>query len=254
MLDLSELQAAGLFSSLPENGQYLGAELLNDFMAKGRDTWKATRALLTDLLREGGSPALRDNEALRGVALLPQSSVQMHMPARIGDYTDFYSSKYHAFNVGVMFRGRANALQPNWTWLPVGYHGRASSVVVSGTPVTRPNGQLQPDDTKPPVFGTCKLLDFELEMAAFVGGPGNKLGQPLTLEQAEAMMFGLVVMNDWSARDIQKWEYVPLGPFTAKNFATTISPWIVTMEALEPFKVPNQEQVSSEKQTNAHTK
>jgi len=243
VLDLSVLYRAGVFSSLPDGGAFLDEPALNGLMSKGRAVWVAVRELLTDLLREGGSAKLRDDAALRARALVPQSQVRMHVPARIGDYTDFYSSKYHAYNVGVMFRGKANALQPNWSWLPVGYHGRSSSIVVSGTPVTRPNGQLQPDETKPPVFGACKLLDFELEMGAFVGGTGNALGQPMTLAQAEESLFGLVVLNDWSARDVQKWEYVPLGPFTAKNFATTISPWVVTLEALRPFAVPNQAQI-----------
>lgn len=244
VLDLAALLEAGIFASLPGGGAYFGESSLNAFMSQGRPVWRAARALLTALLTEGGENAtLRDNAALRSAALVSRSAVKMHVPAQIGDYTDFYSSKYHAYNVGVMFRGKDNALQPNWAWLPVGYHGRSSSVVVSGEPITRPNGQLQPDESKPPVYGPCKLLDFELEMAAFVGGPGNLMGQPLTTAQAEEMMFGLVVMNDWSARDVQKWEYVPLGPFTAKNFGTTISPWIVTMEALEPFRVPNQEQV-----------
>jgi len=164
----------------------------------------------------------------------------MELPCSIGDYTDFYSSRYHATNVGIMFRGKDNALQPNWLHLPVGYHGRASSVVVSGTDIKRPNGQLAPD-LKTPSWGPCKLMDFELEMACFVGA-GNKLGEPITMANANDHIFGLTTMNDWSARDIQKWEYVPLGPFGAKNFGTTISPWIVTLEALEPFKVDNEEQ------------
>jgi fumarylacetoacetase len=162
----------------------------------------------------------------------------MHLPADIGDYTDFYSSREHAFNVGTMFRGPENALMPNWVHLPVGYHGRASSVVVSGTPIRRPNGQTRPDLDKPPVFGPCKLLDIELEMAYFIG-PGNTHGQPITTSEASNHIFGMVLMNDWSARDIQKWEYVPLGPFLAKNFGTTISPWVVTMDALKPFACPN---------------
>merc|ERR1712168_837664 len=145
----------------------------------------------------------------------------------------------HATNVGTMFRGKDNALMPNWKWLPVGYHGRASSVVVSGTPIRRPNGQTRPDDTKPPVFGPCKLMDFELEMAFFTGGPCNKLGDTISAANAHENIFGMVLMNDWSARDLQKWEYVPLGPFTAKNLGTVISPWIVPMEALQPFLVDN---------------
>eukprot|EP00604_Paraphysomonas_vestita_P003405 CAMPEP_0174821506 /NCGR_PEP_ID=MMETSP1107-20130205/9016_1 /TAXON_ID=36770 /ORGANISM="Paraphysomonas vestita, Strain GFlagA" /LENGTH=572 /DNA_ID=CAMNT_0016038639 /DNA_START=252 /DNA_END=1973 /DNA_ORIENTATION=+ len=163
----------------------------------------------------------------------------MHLPAHIGDYTDFYSSREHATNVGIMFRGVDNALQPNWLHLPVGYHGRASSVVVSGTEITRPSGQVQKNKDDPKegsIYSPCRLLDYELEMAFFVGGPSNPLGRPLTIEEAEDRIFGVVLMNDWSARDIQAWEYVPLGPFTAKNFATSISPWIVSLDALEPFR------------------
>lgn len=170
---------------------------------------------------------------------MPQSTATMHLPARIGDYTDFYSSIFHATNVGAMFRSRENALMPNWKHLPVGYHGRASSIVVSGTPITRPYGQTLPVDDAEPVFGPCRLLDFELEMAVFVGGPPTKLGQRVTAEQAAEHIFGFSLMNDWSARDIQKWEYVPLGPFTAKNLGTTISPWVVPVAALQPFIVDN---------------
>ncbi|TSK53831.1 Fumarylacetoacetase [Bagarius yarrelli] len=171
---------------------------------------------------------------LRARAFVDQSIALMHLPAEIGDYTDFYSSRDHATNVGIMFRGKENALMPNWLRLPVGYHGRASSVVVSGTPIRRPQGQMRPDATKPPVFGPSKQLDIELEMAFFVG-PGNKLGEPIPIEKAHEHIFGMVLMNDWSARDIQAWEYVPLGPFLGKNFGTTISPWVVPMEALMPF-------------------
>jgi len=163
----------------------------------------------------------------------------MHLPARIGDYTDFYASREHATNVGIMFRGRDNALQPNWLHLPVGYHGRASSVVVSGTPFARPRGQLQVNRDNPAegsTYGPCKLLDYELEMGIFLGGELPPMGRPVTVEEAEEHIFGYVLLNDWSARDIQAWEYVPLGPFTAKSFATTISPWIVTPEALAPFR------------------
>jgi fumarylacetoacetase len=167
-------------------------------------------------------------------------SVQMHLPAIIGDYTDFYSSKSHASNVGIMFRGKDNALQPNWLHLPVGYHGRSSSVVLSGTSLHRPCGQLCSDD-KNPTYGSCKQLDFELELAAFVG-PGNTLGSPIRIDDAEHHIFGVVLMNDWSARDIQRWEYVPLGPFGAKNFGTTISPWVVTMDALKGFEVSGEKQ------------
>lgn len=172
-------------------------------------------------------------------AIVPQSEITLHLPAQIGDYTDFYSSIHHATNVGIMFRGADNALMPNWRHLPVGYHGRASSVVVSGTPIRRPLGQTLPDGAEKPVFGACKLLDFELEMAFFIGGPGNALGDPIKVDDAWKNVFGFTLMNDWSARDIQKWEYVPLGPFTAKNLGTTISPWVVTTAALKPFLLDN---------------
>ena len=164
------------------------------------------------------------------------AEVSMLLPADIGDYTDFYSSREHASNVGTMFRGPDKALLPNWLHLPVAYHGRASSIIISGTDVTRPCGQSKPDGAATPIFGPSRSLDFELEMAAFIG-PGNELGQPIPIAQAEEHLFGMVILNDWSARDIQAWEYVPLGPFLGKNFATSISPWVVTMEALEPFRV-----------------
>jgi fumarylacetoacetase len=166
-----------------------------------------------------------------------QSDVAMQLPARIANYTDFYSSYHHAHNVGTMLRGPENALMPNWKWLPVAYHGRASSVVVSGTEVRRPKGQIKPPDAPAPLFGPTKSLDYELEMA-FLIGPGNSLGQPVPIDQAGDHIFGFVLMNDWSARDIQAWEYQPLGPFLAKNFCTSISPWVVTMDALESFRSP----------------
>jgi len=208
---------------------------LQVFMGKGKAVWSATRAALTELLTTDS--ALKKDEAMCSAAFYDMGAVQMCMPAKIGDYTDFYSSREHATNVGTMFRDPAKALLPNWLHLPVGYHGRASSVVVSGTPITRPKGQtVKPDAPEgPPSYNPCRLLDFELEMAFFVG-PGNELGEPIDMAKAEDHIFGCVVMNDWSARDIQKWEYVPLGPFGAKNFGTTVSPWVVTMEALEPFR------------------
>jgi fumarylacetoacetase len=239
-LDLYVLARAGLFRDARHlhGGDVFTRPTLNDFMALGRPAWREARALLTALLSEGGADSrLRESRELQATALVPQSKVQMLLPAQIGDYTDFYSSRYHATNVGIMFRGKENALQPNWLHLPVGYHGRASSIVPSGTDVRRPRGQLRPDEEKPPVFGACQQLDFELEVACFVG-PGNRLGEPIRIADAAEHVFGVVLMNDWSARDIQKWEYVPLGPFLAKNFATTISPWVVTMEALEQFRLP----------------
>ncbi|KAM6425969.1 fumarylacetoacetase isoform 3-T3 [Liasis olivaceus] len=206
-------------------------------MALGWEAWTEARALLQKML-SAEQPTLRDNAELRKRAFIPQASAIMHLPAEIGDYTDFYSSRQHATNVGLMFRGKENALMPNWLHLPVGYHGRASSVVVSGTPVKRPVGQICPTDSKCPIFEASKRLDIELEMAFFVG-PGNKLGVPIPIGEAHKHIFGMVLMNDWSARDIQKWEYVPLGPFLSKSFGTTISPWVVTMEALMPFVLPN---------------
>uniref|UniRef100_A0A2M4AX53 Fumarylacetoacetase n=1 Tax=Anopheles triannulatus TaxID=58253 RepID=A0A2M4AX53_9DIPT len=215
----------------------LGATVLNDLMALGCDAWKEVRRITRDLLLEGS--VLHKDVALQAHALVPQADAKMHLPANIGDYTDFYSSIHHATNVGVMFRGKENALMPNWKHLPVGYHGRASSVVVSGTPIRRPYGQTLPVDGADPAFGPCRLFDFELEMAFLVGGPATQLGDRVSVAEAANRVFGFVLMNDWSARDIQKWEYVPLGPFTAKNLGTSISPWVVPVAALEPFLVDN---------------
>ena len=212
------------------------ASTLNPFMALGPKVWTRTRARISELLRHD-HPELRDNEALRRRALVPMADVQLHLPIAVAGYTDFYSSKEHATNVGVMFRGKDNALQPNWLHMPIAYNGRASTVVVSGTKVRRPRGQLTPPSAELPSFGPCKRLDFELEMGVVIGQP-SPIGGMLSEQQAEQMIFGFVLLNDWSARDIQQWEYVPLGPFQAKAFATSISPWIVTREALEPFCVP----------------
>lgn len=210
-------------------------ETLNDFMRRGPRAWREVRAAVSGLLRHD-SPTLRDNASLRDRALVPMSDVTMHLPARIEDYTDFYSSREHASNVGIMLRGPQNALMPNWLHLPVAYHGRASSVVVSGTDFPRPQGQTKADDAPAPTFGPSRNLDFELELGFFVG-PGNELGNPIPIAAAPDYIFGMVLVNDWSARDIQKWEYQPLGPFLAKNFATSISPWVVTLDALEPFRI-----------------
>ncbi|MCP1840191.1 fumarylacetoacetase [Bradyrhizobium sp. USDA 4523] len=208
---------------------------LNAFMALGPKVWSATRARISELLRSD-HPELRDNRELRARALVPMADVRLHMPFAVSGYTDFYSSKEHATNVGVMFRGKDNALQPNWLHMPIGYNGRASTVVVSGSKVRRPRGQLKPPTAEVPSFGACKRLDFELEMGVVVG-QASPMGEMLTEKQAEEMIFGFVILNDWSARDIQQWEYVPLGPFQAKAFATSISPWVVTREALEPFRM-----------------
>lgn len=230
VLDLSALEADGLIAS-----NYFSQPNLNLFMGAGKEIWSSVRKQIQVLLDEGNS-SLKDNSELRERVFYKQSEVSMHLPAQIGDYTDFYSSRQHATNVGTMFRDPNNALLPNWLHLPVGYHGRASSVVISGTPVKRPNGQTLPIGEENPVFGPCRLMDFELEMGCFIG-PGNELGDPISTENAGNHLFGLVLVNDWSARDIQKWEYVPLGPFGAKNLATSISPWVIPFEALEPFRI-----------------
>jgi fumarylacetoacetase len=237
VVDLAALGAAGHFKDLaPEASAALTRDSLNDFLALGRPAWKKVRAILQELLA-AEKPALRDDAKLRDRVFHRQSDVVMQLPVNIGNYTDFYSSYHHAHNVGTMLRGPENALMPNWKWLPVAYHGRASSVVVSGTDVRRPKGQMKPPDALSPVFGPTKSLDYELEMA-FLIGPGNSLGQPVPIDQAADHIFGFVLMNDWSARDVQAWEYQPLGPFLAKNFCTSISPWVVTMEALESFRRP----------------
>src|SRR5438067_724523 len=235
ILDLSLLEELGHFRDVTSQ-QIFSGDSLNLFMALGRPSWKKTRAILQNLL-SADNGALRDNSELRGHAFHKQSDVTMQLPARIGDYTDFYSSYHHAHNVGTMLRGPENALMPNWKWLPVAYHGRASSIVVSETQVKRPHGQTKSPDASAPVFGPSRSLDFELETAFFIG-PGNPLGQPVSIDQAEDHIFGIVLMSDWSARDIQTWEYQPLGPFLAKNFCTSISPWVVTLEALDPFRKP----------------
>ena len=233
IIDLSALATeTTFFDDLPFNAaKIFSQDALNDFMALGKPSWKATRVTLLHVF-DAQTPELRDHPQLLAKILVSRADAKMHMPARVGDYTDFYASKEHATNVGIMFRGKDNALMPNWVHLPVGYHGRASSMVVSGTPLHRPCGQRKPPTAAVPTFGPSLRLDFELEMAFFVG-PGNALGHPISMHEAEDHIFGMVLMNDWSARDIQAWEYVPLGPFLGKNFGTTISPWVVTMEALE---------------------
>jgi fumarylacetoacetase len=237
VLDLAVLEEVGHFSGPALGGRRVfGKDALNDFLSLGRPAWAEARQIIQRLL-DSETPTLRDNAELRRRAFHRQESVTMHLPARIGDYTDFYSSYHHAHNVGTMLRGPENALMPNWKWLPVAYHGRASSVVVSGTDVRRPHGQTKPPDAPAPGFGPSRSFDFELE-TAFLVGPGNPLGDPIPVERAADHIFGLVLMNDWSARDIQAWEYQPLGPFLAKNFCTSISPWVVPLEALEPFRKP----------------
>ena len=224
ILDVTAAEEAGLITL--GDVAVFDVPYWNDVMDLGRDAWADSRAQLTALLAEGGNT---------DAPLVAQTDATMHMPFAVSEYTDFYAGKHHAMNVGTMFRGPENALPPNWLHIPIGYNGRASSVVVSGTDITRPNGQTKAPDADMPSFGPCKRLDIELEMGAVVGG-SNELGQPITVGEADDMIFGYVLLNDWSARDIQAWEYQPLGPFQAKAFATSISPWIVTTAALEPFR------------------
>ncbi|EPS61403.1 hypothetical protein M569_13391 [Genlisea aurea] len=234
VVDLSVLADAGLFGGpYLRNTDCFHQPNLNKFLGLGRPAWKEARATLQKLLSADES-TLRDNASLKQKALLPSSKVQLLLPIAIGDYTDFFASQHHARNCGVMFRGPENPINLNWFHIPIAYHGRASSIVVSGTDVIRPRGQASQSPKSPPYFGPSNKLDFELEMAAVVG-PGNELGKPIDISEAADHIFGLVLMNDWSARDIQAWEYVPLGPFLGKSFSTTISPWIVTLDALEPF-------------------
>ncbi len=215
-------------------------DTLNHFMSLGRPAWREARETLQHLLAHD-TETLRDNPELRARVFKPMDEVELVMPVQIGDYTDFYSSEQHAKNVGCLFRDPENALMPNWKHLPVGYHGRASSIVLSGTDVRRPKGQILPNNKTTPVFSESQKLDFELEVG-FLTGPGNDLGTPISVDEAENHIFGLVLVNDWSARDIQKWEYQPLGPFLAKSWATSISPWIVTLDALAPFRTKAPEQ------------
>lgn len=231
-----DLSAAAHIGLLPENVAAACRQTsLNGLMALGAPAWSALRARLSELLGADTCPA--GSLRMRAESCLtPMAGVEMLLPATIGDYTDFYASVFHATNVGSMFRPD-NPLLPNYKWVPIGYHGRSSSIVVSGTGVRRPHGQLKPADSPAPVFGPCKNLDYELELAAFVG-PGNPLGTSVPVAQAGQNIFGVVLLNDWSARDMQAWEYQPLGPFLAKNFISTISPWVVTMEALAPFRAP----------------
>lgn len=239
VLDLKTLHVLGYLENLQFEKDDFDTTSLNRIIAKGKSATRELRKRLSKLLRSD-SPYLRTKEHHVQQVLVPMDSVEMLMPVEVGDYTDFYSSIEHATNVGTMFRDPNNALLPNWKYLPVGYHGRASSIVVSGQALKRPMGQTKPDDN-PPIFGPTKALDFELEMA-FITYPGKPLGERISIEEAEDYIFGMVLFNDWSARDIQKWEYVPLGPFLAKNFGSSMSPWIVTMDALEPFRVKGPEQ------------
>jgi fumarylacetoacetase len=240
VLDLAFLYRKGYLDNLFLNENVFKSRSLNKFIALGRAYWTLARNRISELLQEENTE-LRNNKEDMKMALIPMHEVEMLMPVQVPNYTDFYSSVEHATNVGKMFRPNGDALLPNWKHLPVGYHGRASSIVVSGTPIKRPKGQTMPEGAEKPVFGPSKLLDFELEMG-FVMGRGNEMGHPITTADAESHIFGMLIFNDWSARDIQSWEYVPLGPFLSKNFASSVSPWIVTMDALEPFKTSGPKQ------------
>ncbi|WP_353083792.1 fumarylacetoacetase [Flavobacterium sp.] len=240
-IDMGALQQLGYFEGIDLTDDMFMQDTLNDFISDGKKTWRLVRNKLSELF-DIENPLLRDNKEHREIIIFKMKDIEMQLPVLIGDYTDFYSSKEHATNVGKMFRDPENALLPNWLHIPVGYHGRSSTIVPSGIPVHRPMGQTLPNGETSPVFGPSRLVDFELE-TAFITTDVNVMGENILINEAEDYIFGMVLLNDWSARDIQKWEYVPLGPFLAKNFASSISPWIITMDALEPFKTkgPKQE-------------
>ncbi|WP_121667618.1 fumarylacetoacetase [Mesonia aquimarina] len=233
-IDLGALHQLGYFEGIPLTDDIFLQDTLNDFIADGRKTWRAVRNRIADIFDEKNT-SLKNNEDHRKTVLFTLDEIEMQLPVQVGDYTDFYSSKEHATNVGEMFRGKDNALLPNWLHVPVAYHGRSSSIIPSEIPVHRPQGQKMPHGADKPIFGPSRKVDFELEMA-FITTAGNPIGEPISVEDAEEYIFGMVLFNDWSARDIQRWEYVPLGPFLAKNFASSVSPWIVTLDALEPFR------------------
>lgn len=239
-IDMGALQQLGYFEGIELTDDMFMQDTLNDFISDGKKTWRLVRNRLAEIFDEN-NPKLRDNKEHREVVIFNVEDIEMLLPVQIGDYTDFYSSKEHATNVGKMFRDPENALLPNWLHIPVGYHGRSSTIVPSGIPVHRPYGQTLPNGETTPVFGPSRLVDFELE-TAFITTDANLMGEPIPVEEAEEHIFGMVLFNDWSARDIQKWEYVPLGPFLAKNFASSISPWIVTLDALKPFRTKGPEQ------------
>ncbi|MDG1379246.1 MAG: fumarylacetoacetase [Flavobacteriaceae bacterium] len=239
-IDLGALHQLGYFDGIPLTDDIFLQDTLNDFIADGRKTWRLVRNRIADIF-DDTDDTLKNNKKNKEIVLFRLDEIEMQLPVQIGDYTDFYASKEHATNIGTMFRGKDNALMPNWLHLPVGYHGRSSSIIPSGIPIHRPQGQTLPAGATVPTFGPSNLVDFELEMA-FITTDANDLGEPIPISEAEEYIFGLVLFNDWSARDIQKWEYVPLGPFLGKNFASTISPWIVTLDALEPFRVESPKQ------------
>lgn len=236
IIDLAAMQQLGYFEGYALQKAQVESRFLNEFIALGKQTTSAIRNRIIEVFSEGNKQ-LSSNDAHCKQVLLKAADCKLLLPIKVNNYTDFYSSIEHATNVGTMFRDPKNALLPNWKHIPIGYHGRASSIVVSGTNFHRPKGQTKAADAELPEFGPCKMLDFELEMA-FVVGKETQLGETIAIDSSNEYIFGMLLFNDWSARDMQTWEYVPLGPFLAKNFASTVSPWLVTMEALAPFKVP----------------
>ena len=239
-IDLGALHQLGYFDEIPLTDDIFLQDTLNDFIADGRQTWRAVRNRIA-VIFDAENSILKSNVKHKAIVLFRLDEIEMQLPVQIGDYTDFYASREHATNVGTMFRGKEKALMPNWLHLPVGYHGRSSSIIPSNIAIRRPKGQTLPDGYENPIFGPSKAVDFELEMA-FITTDANVLGDSISVDEAENYIFGLVLFNDWSARDIQRWEYVPLGPFLGKSFASSISPWIVTLDALEPFKVDTPKQ------------
>lgn len=233
-IDLGALHQLGYFEGIPLTDDIFLQDTLNDFISDGKKTWRLVRNRIAELF-DIKDKSLQNHDEHKERVLFAMDEIEMQLPVQVGDYTDFYSSIEHATNVGTMFRDPDNALLPNWLHIPVGYHGRSSSIIPSGIPVHRPLGQKLPKGADNPKLGPSRLVDFELEMA-FITTDANHLGEPIPIDEAEDYIFGLVLFNDWSARDIQKWEYVPLGPFLAKSFASSISPWIVTLDALEPFR------------------
>jgi len=234
-VDLKTLFVLGYMENMPFELADFDTDSLNPMMRRGKKAVRDLRNRISKLF-DINYIDLRKNEHHSQQVLIAMEQVIMCMPVQIGDYTDFYSSREHATNVGIMLRGAENALMPNWLWLPVGYHGRSSSIVISGEPVRRPKGQIKPNPEEPPIYAASRNLDFELEMA-FITFDGKPMGERISTEEAEDFIFGMCLFNDWSARDMQAWEYIPLGPFLAKNFASSISPWIVTLDALEPYKI-----------------
>lgn len=239
-IDLAALHQLGYFEGIPLTDDIFMQDTLDDFIADGQNTWRLVRNRISEIF-DAENTKLRDTKKHRKEVIFNMKEVEMKLPINVCDYTDFYSSKEHATNVGRMFRDSEKTLTKNWLHIPLAYHGRSSSVVVSGTKVRRPHGQTFPQGASEPVFGPSKLVDFELEMG-FITTEANKFGKNIPINETEENIFGMVLLNDWSARDIQKWESEPLGPFLAKNFATTISPWIVTMDALQPFRVESPKQ------------